>query len=156
MSANDEELCERLNRLHYLDLDDEENGDHRLLFHMAKRGFLQAFDFLMERSMPHPQARPYNLPGDDINRCDEEGHTALYHAVKEGQVEMIQHILKQYQPNLTITGNDYHSLFALAEPSIRLQLIAYKDKPTLLAQASLLLSTGFRKKDGDHPSHPWH
>jgi ankyrin repeat protein len=156
MRANDEEICKRLARLQTLDLDDKENGDHRLLFHMAKRGFIKALDLLMKYSVPTPWEGAFNVIGDDINRLDQDGHTALYHAVKEGQVEMIQHILKQYQPNLTITGNDYHSLFALAEPSIRLQLIAYKDKPTLLAQASLLLSTGFRKKDGDHPSHPWH
>jgi cytohesin len=157
VKANDKAICERLTRLHTIDLDDEEKGDHQLLFHMAKRGFIQAFDFLMARSMPDPQARPYNLPGDDINRLDEEGHTALYHAVQQGQVEMVKHILNKYQPDLTIQENDYETLLKLANPLIQLELSRYKiNNPTFLAQAFLLLSAGVGKQNDKQSNHPGH
>jgi ankyrin repeat protein len=115
-----------------LDLDNEENGDHQLIFQMAKRGLIGAFDFLMKSSFATHWESAFNLPGDDIDRRDKEGHTALYHAVKEGQTEMVKHILNTYQPNLTLKNNDYETLLAL-QP---------KDHPivTLLGQynASLL------------------
>jgi hypothetical protein len=105
--------------------------------------------------MPDPQARPYNLPGDDINRPDEESHTAIYHAVQQEQVEMVKHILNKYQPDLTIQENDYETLLKLANPLIKLELSRYKvNNPTLLAQVLLLLSAGVGKQDDNHSNHP--
>jgi ankyrin repeat protein len=154
MRATDDEICERLNRLHTLDLSSTENGDHQLLFHMAKRGALKSFDFLMERSV---------IPDDDMNRRDKEGHTALYHAVKEGQVEMVRHILNGYRLDLTLKNNDYETLLALQPKDHPIvTLLGQYNAPlltTLWSRAVLFFSTSTKKKSAsshheDRPKSP--
>jgi hypothetical protein len=78
---------------------------------MAKIGAIRAFDWLMENSSRMIGIMPPHEIEDDINRLDEHGHTALYYAVQQKQVEMVKHILDQYKPNLT--PEDHKTLMPL-------------------------------------------
>jgi ankyrin repeat protein len=151
---NEEEICRGLNRLHTIDLSNTDNGDQQLFFRMAKIGAIKAFDLLIKRSGTSLSKAVLKLLGGDINRLDQDGHTVLYHAVKEGQVEMVKHILNQYKPNLTIKDNDYQTLLDLAGKLIQWELMTYKsNNPTLFATAVLLFSKGINNTDKDKPNH---
>jgi ankyrin repeat protein len=153
---NDKELCSFIKLLDTVNLANQVNGqdkgDDRLLFHVAALGGVKALDLLLNDSIASHWESAFNLL-DDINRYDHEGHTALYHAVRADRVEMVKHILRK---NPTLNDKDYDDLFQLNTAEHMVDLLrTHKEQKDRPREGFFLSWFGAGKKAQD-PQDPTH
>jgi ankyrin repeat protein len=108
--------CVFLNRFSSIDISDTKLDFKSLLFKVAAYGDPSNLDILMNRSS---RSQLGNLFNDNIDRQDEQGKTALHHAIENGNVAMVEALVKKYGADINAKDKKGKTPIFLAEGSVK-------------------------------------
>ncbi|NBV28001.1 ankyrin repeat domain-containing protein [bacterium] len=134
---DDRSACVFLHRFSAIDLSNPNIDFKSLLFRVAAYGKPSTLDLLMERSS---RSEGFNR-NDDVHRQDEQGKTALHHAIETGNVEMIEALVKDHRADVKVKDKNGETPITLAERLSQGDVADFLRNSTENRQSSLFLNT---------------
>jgi ankyrin repeat protein len=146
-----------LKRISNINLDDSKSGAQSFLFRVAAYAQPSMLKLLVEKSSRWDFLTL--VEGDNIDRQDHDGKTALHHAIEHGNIEMINALINEHHASIRIPDKTGQTALALAQHLGKEEIVAILStkSETLIEKVKTLFlsrSTGQNEKSKalDSPS----